>query len=1187
MSDDKTRQPHDEHSAAERSELARAQHKGTHQFRHFGPTAFSLRNTTSVLVLFGIIAVLGLVAYLTIPKEANPEILIPIVAVNTVYPGVTPNDMETLVTQVIEDELNDISDIVELTSTSMEGYSSVIAEFELGMDMDDALQQVRERVDLAKAELPEDAEEPMIVEFNLAEFPIMQVNVAGAYSLTRLKELGEDMQDRLEQIPSILEVQIAGGLEREVQVDVDLARMQYYNIGFEDIIDAIRAENLNIPGGGIELGAQEYLVRVAGEFTDPSEIGGVVIVMQHGQPVYIRDVATVDFGYEDRDSYARLDGNPVITLGIVMRSGENVIETAEAVRATIEAMRPNFPATTVVKITSDQSEDIHQMVSSLENNIIAGLVLVVLVLLFFLGVRQSVFVGISIPMSMLLSFIIMKWIGINMNMVVLFSLILALGMLVDNAIVTVENIYRFYSNGHDRVRAALLGTSEIAMPIIASTVTTVAAFMPLLFWPDIVGEFMSFLPKTLIITLSASLFVALVIVPVLCALFMRLENAPRQPMTRFARWTWIGVGAVTFLLFAAGSLLAAGLLALTGVLLVVLHKAVFDRIARWWQRDGMPAVIGWYERRLRWSLAHRVAVLAGFALAFVATFILFTFFNAGSEFFPEDIPPAQVWVDIDVPEGTSADFTNRIATRIESQLGSVDGMEDSESVVTTVVGTARGGNFFGGGGGEGTVAVSFRDYQDRVTNPFETMRTMQETLGTDVVGATVSVAAPNNGPPTGEAVAIEIVGEDIDVLRELADSALSVLKTAPVYARLEGLESDMASGRPEMVVRIDREKAALWGLNTASVGTTIRTAIQGAEASKYRQGNDEYDIRVRLAERYRADLEALRDISVVSDEGQQVPLLSVASWEVDEGLGSINRKDLDRVATVTSDVRSGENSNAVLAEVQQTLAAFSESLPSGYYMRYTGEQEEQQESMAFLMQAFVIALLAIALILVSQFNSAIKPFIIMTSVMMSIIGVLWGLMLFRMPFGIIMTGVGVISLAGVVVNNAIVLIDYIDQLRTRDGMARTDALITAGRTRFRPVILTAITTVLGLVPLATGFNFDFIGLYTNLNPDIYWGGENAAWWAPMAIAVIVGLSMATVLTLVLVPVLYSVTDDIGIWFMTRYTHEEAAPVEPRDEVRVREAVEPVGEREPAGVAFGWVRRLGLFRRRRRMLPGAS
>lgn len=1136
---------HEHHTPEERAELARAAHEGSHKYRRFWLTELAAKNRVSVIVMLGIIAVMGLVSYVTIPKESSPEILIPYVAVNTIYPGVAPKDMETLVTQKIEDKLNTIPEIKELTSTSVEGYSSVMAEFDLDMDMDVALQKVREKVDLAKPDLPDDAEDPMILEFNFAEFPIMQVNISGQYSLVQLKDLAEDMQDRMEQIPSVLEARISGGLEREVQVDVDLTKLQYYGLSFNDVIGAIRSENLNVPGGGIELNDQEYLVRVAGEFSDPRELNDIVVKTLDRRPVYLKDVATVDFGFKDRDSYARLDGNPVVTISIVKRSGENIIETSDAVKAVVADMEPNFPPTTVAKITGDQSEDIRDMVNSLENNIISGLILVVAVLLFFLGIRNASFVGISIPMSMLLSFIVMKAIGISMNMVVLFSLILALGMLVDNAIVVVENIYRFMEQGHDRFRAAVLATAEVAMPVIASTVTTLGAFLPLLFWPDIVGKFMGFLPKTLIITLSSSLFVALVIVPTLCAMFMRLENDRPPPMTKWARWTFIGVAALFFLYVAGKSPLAAVLLTATAVGLVVLHNRVLAPMAVWWQHHGMPRVIDFYERQLRWALNHRATMLGGAAAVFVLTVVAFGFLNAGVEFFPESIPPSQVYVDIDVPEGTSADFTNRIAEDVERQLGGIEGMKDAESTVTTV-NEGQGGNPLFGGGGEGNVMVSFKDFETRQYDPFATLREMQENIGTQVAGAKIEVQKPNNGPSSGPPISVELAGENIDELRALSDSVLQILKNDPVGQKLEGLESDMDRGRQEMVINVDRQKAAIYGLSTAAIGTTIRTAIQGTEASKYREGNDEYDITVRLAKPYRENLESLRDLSIVSEDGDQVPLLSVADWHVQEGLGSVQRRDLDRVATISSNVRSGENSNAVLGEVQTALAGFRDRLPRGYTMKYTGQNEDQQESMQFLTGAFVLALLLIAFVLVSQFNSIVKPLIIMTSVIMSTVGVLIGLIVFRMPFGIIMTGVGVISLAGVVVNNAIVLIDYIDVLREREGLSRREAIVTAGRTRFRPVILTAITTILGLVPLAVGFNFDFLGLYTRLSPDIYWGGEQAAWWGPMAIAVIVGLAFATFLTLVLVPVMYSMIDDAALWFRTRYTAEEDALEVPED-----------------------------------------
>ena len=1098
--------------------------------RSFVLTDLALGNRTSITALLIILTVLGIMSYVTVPKESSPEITIPMISIATYYAGVAPADMETLVTRVIEDEVNKIPEVTDLTSTSDQGLSYVIAEFDSDMDMDEALQKVREKVDLAKPDLPPEAEEPILSEFNFAEFPIMQVNISGQYDLVRLKEVSESLQDRLEQIPSILEVRLNGGLERQVRVDVDLQQLQFYNIAFDDVIEAIASENVTIPGGAIDVGSQEYLIRIDGEFTDTRSIEGLVVALHGGTPVYVRDVATVDFGFADRTSYARLDGHPVVTLDIVKRSGENIIETSDAVKAAVAELQPTFPPTTVVKITSDQSEDIRDMVSSLENNIISGLILVVAVLLFFLGVRNASFVGISIPTSMLLSFIVMSVLGISMNMVVLFALILALGMLVDNAIVIVENIYRHLEEGYDNFTAARRGAGEVAIPVITSTLTTLAAFAPLMFWPDIVGEFMSFLPLTLIITLSSSLFVALVIVPVLCAAFMKVDGTPSRPLRPAARWVGLALGVITLLLVAMSNVLTAVLFAVTVAALIVLHRTVLDRLARWFQDRAMPRVVADYERRLAWALEHRLVVIAGSVALFIAVIMAFGALNAGVEFFPESIPPAQVAVQVDVPSGTAPEFTDQLAQRIESRLQSVEGVKDAESIVSTVNASAGGGPF--AGSGEGAVTLSFVEFDEREHDTFDTLRELQETMGAGIAGADVTVTAPQNGPPTGKPINIEIVGPDVERLRALSDSMLAILKAAPVHARLVGLDSDMRAGRPELVVEVDRERAALYDLTTSQVGMTIRTAIQGTEAAQYRSGNDEYDIMVRLAEPYRANLDALGDLTVFA-EGRQVPLNSVARWRVDEGLSVVRRRNLDRVATISSDVRSGEQSNAVLAEVQQTLEGFQ--APPGYTVRYTGQQEDQQESMQFLMSAFLIALAAIALILMSQFNSLIKPVIIMTSVIMSTVGVLIGLMIFRMPFGIIMTGVGVISLAGVVVNNAIVLIDYIDLLRTREGLSRTEALLKAGATRFRPVVLTAITTVLGLVPLATGFNLDFIGLFTSLDPNIYWGGEQAAWWGPMAIAVIAGLSFATVLTLVVVPVMYSIVDDAALFFARNFT----------------------------------------------------
>ena len=1132
---------------------------GTGKLKEFGITSLAIRHPTSVVVLMLILIVGGLVSYLRVPRESMPEIVIPNIIVTTVYGGVAPRDIETLVTQALEDELNTIADVKVISSTSREGVSSINIEFVAGMDMTEALQRVREKVDLAKPELPSAANDPQIFEINTSQFPIMQVNIAAPYNQVRLREVAEDIRTRFEQIPSVLEAQLSGGLEREVHVDVDLAKLKFYGLAFKDVSDVVRDENVTVPGGSIDVGELKYLVRVPGEFEATSAIGDIVIETRDGRPVYVRDVATVDFGFKERDSYARLDGFPVISLAIVKRSGANILETADAVRTVLAEVEPALPPGTVTKITADQSNDIKDMVSSLENNIISGLLLVVAVLLFFLGTRTAPFVGLAIPLSMLISFVIMQLIGFTLNMVVLFSLILALGMLVDNAIVVVENIYRYRERGFARTEAARFATGEVSTPIIASTATTLAAFVPLAFWPGIVGEFMKYLPLTLIITLSSSLFVALVILPTLASRLIETEGVKGQRLPLAAR--------IAFLLAAAGVLAAAvtvswttaALLAATGAGILVFNRLIGKPGGHWLVHHGLPWFVRHYEAVLRWALRRRAAVMALAAAALVGSGAIFSQNNSGVEFFPEDIPPSRVLVNVEAPLGTRVQQTDDLARSVEEQLATLPGIADVESVVATV-------------GGSGThlasVTVSFVPYEERVSDVFATIASVRASAGDGIAGAAITVEQPAMGPPTGQAINIEIAGPDPTVLKRLGGDVVRVLEESELFAKLDGLKSDMAAGRPELVVEVNRERAALHELNTSDVGNTIRSAINGRVASQFRAGEEEYDITVRLAAEFREDLDSLGDLVVVTKDGAQIPLSSVASWSIDRGLGDVRRKDLNRVVTISSDVRAGFNANAVVDEVREELAPFIAALPTGYTLQFTGQQQEQQESQAFLFAAFLLAAFLIAFILISQFDSVTKPLIIISSVVMSTAGVLLGLVLFRMPFVVVMTGVGVISLAGVVVNNAIVLIDYIDILRRRDGLTPREAIVRGGVTRFRPVILTAITTILGLVPLAIGLNFDFFGLYTDLDPDFYWGGEQAAWWSPMAIAVICGLTFATFLTLLLVPVMYSLFDDLDRWARRVFVagrERSAAPVAaPAPVVASAPAVAPPAPVAPVG-----------------------
>jgi len=1023
-----------------------------------------LQHKISVFVLLFIVILAGFISYVNLAVESFPQIKQPVVIVAVPYLGVAPGDMETLVAQPIENKLKEITKIKKMTSTSNEGSTTLTVEFETDMDIDEAVRKVREKVDQAKPDLPNDIEEPIIQEINFENIPIMLVSIVGEQSLVRLKKIAEDLQDRFEQITGVLDVNISGGLEREVKVNINPSRLKYYNIGVNDIIDAIRLENMTIPGGSVESGNLKYTVRIPGEFDNIEEIKQVVVKTIDGYPVYVNDLADVEFGYEDQVSYSRLDKEASVTLSIQKRSGENIIRIADEVKQILATYQPKFPAKTHYVILADQSKDIRSMVNDLENNIIAGLLLVIAVLYFFMGARNGLLVGIAIPLSMLISFIVISLMGYTLNMIVLFSLILALGMLVDNAIVIVENIYRHHEEGKSLMKAAREASSEVALAVLTSTLTTLFAFSPLIFWPGIVGEFMSYLPITLIITLSSSLLVAFVFNPALSSSFMKLDAK--------------------------------------------MKKLPGDRL--------LNRLIGQYEKTLTWALKNRWKTMGMTATAFVVMLILFIIFNHGVEFFP-DMEPTQAWIKVEAPIGTRLETSDGIVREIEDRIKNTPDMEH----FVTEVGNVSDVFSFGVEGGtphKSQVTIDFIEKHERQQNSFKTLDEVKKKVE-GIPGARIDVSKPQEGPPTGSAVEIQIKGEDFKILESISTDIQKKIKGV---TGLTELRDNFEKGKPELRIRIDREKAALLGLNTSHIASTIRTAVNGTEASKYRLGQDEYDITVRFSESFRKSYTDLLNLTVFH-EGHHIPLANFAIVDFSSGLGNINHVDGDRVVTITADA-FGRSSAEVLAEVKARLQDYQ--LPPEYTMIFAGQDTEQQAASEFLRRAFMIALLLIFFVLVTQFNSVSLPFVIMVSVFLSFFGVFFGLLITFKPFGIIMTGIGIISLAGVVVNNAIVLIDFIQQMRKR-GVEKVEAIIQGGKMRLRPVILTAITTILGLIPLTTGINIDFIGLFKgDFTKFIQFGAESSQWWSNMGVAVIFGLSFSTAFTLVIVPVLYDMLSDL-------------------------------------------------------------
>ncbi|RAI85832.1 efflux RND transporter permease subunit [Algoriphagus yeomjeoni] len=1117
--------------------------------REFGLSSLSVDNSTSVVILTLIISFLGLNAYRNMPKESFPEIVIPTVYVGTPYPGNSPVDMENLITRPIEKELKSINDVKDITSTSVQDFSSIVVEFNPGVEISKAIQDVKDAVDKSKSELPTDLDQdPNVLEINTSDFPIMNVNISGNYSEAELKKFGEYLEDEIEKLAEISKADLAGTVEREIQINADPYKMEAVGVSFGDISTAIQSENVTISGGNIRAGDFQRTLRVDGEFTDPMDLLDIIVKTDNQKIVYLRDVAEVKDTYKERTSYARSKNLPVVTINVVKRSGENLLNAADKIKEIIDETKANrFPPDLEISITNDQSKATRLQVSDLENSIIFGVILVVLVLMFFLGFRNALFVGIAIPLSMFISFLVLNAFGITLNLMVLFSLILALGMLVDNGIVVVENIYRLMSEGKSAVQAAKEGVGEVAWPIITSTATTLAAFLPLAFWQDTVGEFMKFLPITLIIVLSSSLFVALVINPVLTALYMKVEDVtkdkPKQKSIIVA-----GILLVLSALFYLIGWTAFGSLMLIGSLLTVFNIFLLRKAIRWFQTVFLVKLENMYESILTYALNGKkpYGFLGGTVLLLVLSLMLLVVRAPEVLFFPDN-QPQLINVFVEFPIGTDIEATNDFVDEMEDEL--MVALADYEDILESVIsqiGEGTGDPIEGPSNQptphKAKITIGFVDYIDRQgVNTNGAMEVIRD-LAVKYPGVLVTVDKQRNGPPVGKAINLEFAGEDYDQLIAFVNKTKEYLNDQNI-AGVEELKSDLSLGNPEVIVDIDREKARRFGLSTSQIATDLRTALFGLEVSKYKEGEDDYPIQLRLKEGFRYDINTLVNKKIgfrdKFGDKREVPISAVAEVKFGSTYGSVKRKDLEKAITIYSNVLDGYNATAVNAKIQSVLQNYE--VPDGISVKYTGEQEEQQKSMDFLLGALGIAVSLIFLIIVAQFNSVTTPFIIMASVVLSTIGVFLGLVIFNMDFVVIMTGIGIISLAGVVVNNAIVLIDYTNLVRERKrdelGMGPKEhlpfplmiaSIVESGKTRLRPVLLTAITTVLGLIPLAIGMNINFGTLLSSFDPQFYVGGDNAAFWGPMAWTVIFGLTFATFLTLVIVPVMYLLADKLNV-----------------------------------------------------------
>ncbi len=1122
------------------------------RIKEFKPTSWAVDNTTVIYIIAILITLYGLNKFNTMPKEQFPDIVVPTISISTVYVGNSPKDIENLVTRPIEKQIKSISGakVNKVNSVSQQDFSLIIVEFDTDIKTDIAKQKVKDAVDKAKTDLPNDlTSQPDVQEFAFSEMPIMFVNVSGEYDAIKLKQFADKMQDRFEELKEITRADVVGAPEREIQVNVDPYKMQVAKVSFLDIENAISRENRDISGGQVEVGSMKRTLRVKGQFLSSLDMQNIVIKNIQGAPIYLRDIAQLRDTVKEKESYARLDGKPVITLNIVKRSGENLINAADNIKAVVEDMRAReeIPPNLRVEFTGDQSVQTKTSFNELVNTIIIGFVLVLLVLMFFMGVTNAFFVALSVPLSVFVAFLFLPVAdfivgnNVTLNFIVLFALLFGLGIIVDDAIVVIENTHRIYKNGRvPIVRSAKEAAGEVWVPVLAGTLTTLAPFFPLLLWKGLIGKFMIYLPTMLILTLAASLIVAFIFNPVFAVSFMKPEGKEHEMPKKklFTRWWfWAGIG-FGFLFHLAGWHGLGNFLIFLS-LLAILNVFVFRDLIYKFQHRVLPWLMSHYENLLRWSLRGKrpVWLLVALFILFPVSLGMLILRGNGQTFFPKG-DPHFVYVYLKLPVGTDIEYTDSVTQVLESRVYKVlekekPGTEGSivESIIANVAVSANNprDNNRSVQPNLGRIQVSFVEFEKRKgkrTKPYlDAIR--ESTKG--IVGAEISVNQEDGGPPTDPPVNVEVIGDNFESISKVANDLKNYIDTNKVEG-IEALNMDVDVNNPEISVTVDREKAMTEGISTGQVGMEIRTAVFGKEVSKLKEGEDEYKIQLRYNDLIRNNITDLMNMRVTFRDFntmaiKQIPLNAIATIDYTNTSGAIRRKNLKRTIQLQSNVLDETKTAKINEDLALKIDDFKTrtKIPPDVTVRQSGVSEQQQETMAFLGNALLIALLLIFLILVMQFNSMSKPFIVLTEIFFSIIGVLIGYALTGMTIATIMLGVGVVGLAGIVVKNGILLIEFTDELRGR-GMRTREAAIQAGKIRIIPVLLTALATMLGLLPLAVGLNIDFESLFTNLNPHLFFGGDSVVFWGPLSWTIIFGLIFAFFLTLVMVPSMYLIAE---------------------------------------------------------------
>ena len=1106
--------------------------------KEFAPSSWAIDNKTAIYVLIFLISVLGLISYNNLPKENFPDIAQSKVFITTAFAGQSPQNIENLVTRQIEKQLKSLKGLKKVTSNSVQNVSIITAEFQANVKIKDAKIDVKDAVDKAKQDLPQNDDnlkESVISDINVADLPILYINISGDYDLKRLKEYADLLKDEIEGYKEISKVDEVGALTPEIQVNVDLDKMAAAQVSFGDIIQAIGSENVLTTAGTVKTDGVRRSIDIKQDFKNADEVAAMSIRNPKGQTVYLRDIAEIKDSFLEQESYARLktNDNPkfknVITLNVSKRAGENLIQASDKINALIKLKQKTvFPKGLNVTVTGDQSDKTRTTLNDLINTIIIGFILVTVILMFFMGTTNAIFVALSVPLSCFIAFLVMPAIGFTLNMIVLFSFLLALGIVVDDAIVVIENTHRIFDNGKVPIKeAAKLAAGEVFLPVFSGTMTTLAPFIPLAFWNSLIGHFMFFLPITLIITLLASLVVAYIMNPVFAVDFMKphvegehdhpkFDKKVKRALIYLAVATavgyWINVGFGNFMVLM--------------VALYLLNHFFLLSVIDKFQNNTWPRFQAWYAKWLERAVRRPVTVLLGTMGLFVLAILLMVVRGKTPVFFPSG-DPNFAYVYITMPIGTDQATTNEVTRKLEQRVAKV--VEPDKDIVSSIISNVTKGvtdptdEDQGDYENKGKITVAFVEFGKR--NGKDTKQVLSNIRNTvqGIPGVKIAVAQENSGPPVQKDISIELIGDNLDSLVKTGNRLKSFIAKQNI-AGIENLTADVQNDKPEIVFDIDRERANREGINTAQISQALGTAVFGAKAGDFRNTKeDDYQIKVRALQNQRGNIDELRNLKITyRDMGlggiiRQVPVSAFTDVRYTDTYSNIKRKQQRRVLTLGSSVIKPYNANEVNANILKAIDNFKK--PDDIIIRQGGGQEDQMEAVTFLGSALATSFGLILIILMIQFNSIGKTLIIISEIFFSIIGVFLGVSIFGMTMAIVMTGIGIIALAGVVVRNGILLVEFTDML-IEQGTNLHDAVVEAGHTRMTPVLLTATAAILGLIPLAVGFNIDFVGLFTHFEPHIHFGGDNVAFWGPLAWTMIFGLGFATIITLILVPCMY-------------------------------------------------------------------